>query len=341
MKPMVPAVYMQNIIAFMEGQGISVDTLLHGTGVTQSMLQDPENRIKHALCHKILVKAFSQNTVPGYSLHYASLLKPAQHGFLGHAMMCARTVRESLKILERFAETRGFPLGYRLDEENGGAALDIELTIPVGNMRREYLEWGVTVALSIWSFDEQSDAPKPDLIELEYPEPDYTDVYQHFFDCPIKFGSARNAIHFGTSVLNRQLVNSNAAVRAFCEQRCELILSKFSSSGAMSDRVRTLLLNSPLPFPDAEGVARTLCISNRVLRRRLHEEETSFRALVMEVREHLARRYLSDATLTVEEVSRLLGYAEPPAFSRAFKKWTGLSPDPFRIKQQALKPEVA
>jgi AraC-like DNA-binding protein len=72
-------------------------------------------------------------------------------------------------------------------------------------------------------------------------------------------------------------------------------------------------------------------MSERALRRRLQAEGTSFRILVQDVRRHLARRYLQDGGLTVDEVSRLLGYSEPAAFSRAFKRWTGQSPSACRV----------
>jgi AraC-like DNA-binding protein len=74
-------------------------------------------------------------------------------------------------------------------------------------------------------------------------------------------------------------------------------------------------------------------MSTRALRRRLREEGTSFRILVRQVREQLARRYLREGSLTVDEVSRLLGYSEPAAFSRAFKSWTRRSPSAYRTER--------
>ncbi len=340
MEPLVSITYIRNLVEAMGEQGVEAGALLQGTGVSPMLLLDPDNHITRQACHKVLARAFALNTQPGFSLLYAGRTGPSQHGFLGHAMMCAQTVRESLKLLERFAETRGIPIDYRLAEEGHAARLTMELTIPVGHLRREYLEWGLMIALSAWSFSDQANAPRPTAIELEFDRPDYVSVYRRFFICPVRFNGARNAVFFDAAILDRPLTNSNAAIRAFCEQRCELILSELSTGGTMSDRVRTLLINSPPPFPDAPQIARTLMVSDRVLRRRLNEEGAGFRGLVQEVRERLARRYMRDATLTVKEVSRLLGYTEPPAFSRAFKKWTGLSPDRYRQHHHDAIPEV-
>jgi len=82
--------------------------------------------------------------------------------------------------------------------------------------------------------------------------------------------------------------------------------------------------------PAAETIAEHLHMSVRTLARRLAEEDTSHKALLDELRSDLARRYLSDAGLAISEVAFLLGFSEPSAFHRAFKRWTGQTPRQFR-----------
>ena len=128
---------------------------------------------------------------------------------------------------------------------------------------------------------------------------------------------------------------SNAAVLEFCERRCELLLAGLDGGAGLADRVRNRLLEGPPPFPDAAATARSMHMSERALRRRLQSEGTSFRTLVQEVRRQPASRYLRDGGLTVDEVSRLLGYSEPAAFSRAFKRWAGVRPRVYREEPAA------
>ena len=73
-------------------------------------------------------------------------------------------------------------------------------------------------------------------------------------------------------------------------------------------------------------------MSERTLQRRLKDEGVTFAALVDEVRPDLARMYLADPKLAIFEVAFLLGYSEPSAFNRAFRRWTGTSPSDFRSK---------
>ena len=80
----------------------------------------------------------------------------------------------------------------------------------------------------------------------------------------------------------------------------------------------------------AETVADHLRMSARTLSRRLADEGTSHKAILDELRADLARRYLEDAELAISEVAFLLGFSEPSAFHRAFKRWTGQTPSQFR-----------
>jgi AraC-like DNA-binding protein len=82
-----------------------------------------------------------------------------------------------------------------------------------------------------------------------------------------------------------------------------------------------------------DAVARALGCGRQTLYRRLRDEGTSFEALVEEVRRRLAKRLLRDPKVSVKEVGYRLGFAEPAAFSRAFKRWTGKSPAAWRPAQ--------
>jgi AraC-like DNA-binding protein len=82
--------------------------------------------------------------------------------------------------------------------------------------------------------------------------------------------------------------------------------------------------------PELGAVARALGMSTRTVQRRLRVEGTSFHGVVANVREELARNYLTNHTLTLVQVSVLLGFSEASAFTRAFKRWTGSPPSRWR-----------
>jgi AraC-like DNA-binding protein len=78
------------------------------------------------------------------------------------------------------------------------------------------------------------------------------------------------------------------------------------------------------------SIADALYLSRRTFHRRLLQQNTTFRAILNEVRQKLASQYITDSSLSLNEISFLLGFAEISSFSRAFKRWTGTSPSAFR-----------
>ena len=79
-----------------------------------------------------------------------------------------------------------------------------------------------------------------------------------------------------------------------------------------------------------EEVAKRLNLSARTLRRRLHEQATSYKLILEQVRVELANHYLSTSRLTIGTIGERLGYTEQSSFSYAYKKLTGITPNKFR-----------
>src|SRR5262249_16896150 len=99
------------------------------------------------------------------------------------------------------------------------------------------------------------------------------------------------------------------------------------------DRMRELIAEAlQSGVPTLDQIAKKMATSERTLRRRLEAEGTSFRALLDETRARLARSYVSDRRMPLSEVAFLLGFPEPSAFHRAFKRWTETTPSAWRAR---------
>jgi AraC-like DNA-binding protein len=95
------------------------------------------------------------------------------------------------------------------------------------------------------------------------------------------------------------------------------------------------LLSTPGEFPKLDAIANKLSIGTRTLRRRLKGLGTSYQKILDDVKKELAIEYLQTTTLSVQEISDLLGYSEVTNFRRAFVKWVQLSPYQYRKKIEA------
>lgn len=96
-------------------------------------------------------------------------------------------------------------------------------------------------------------------------------------------------------------------------------------------RVRAALLEGlPSGLATMEDVARKLALSKRTLQRRIEAEGTSYQQILKETRQALAQHYLENTALPAAEISFLLGFDEPNSFYRAFRTWTGRTPESVR-----------
>jgi AraC-like DNA-binding protein len=108
-------------------------------------------------------------------------------------------------------------------------------------------------------------------------------------------------------------------------------LAELPEAAATTQRVRVLASRELSGGePTAEHVASLLHMSRRTLARRLEQEGTSFRSIMDDLRRGLAERYLALDDLGMSEIAVLLGFSDPAAFHRAFRRWCGQSPSEYR-----------
>jgi len=175
--------------------------------------------------------------------------------------------------------------------------------------------------------------PSPKAIRFTHAEPSYRREYDRIFGVRLEFRSSMNAILFGEELLSVRMPPQNQYLFGLLRDRAEVLLEKLEQSKSMRGRVESLLIPI-LATGEAniETIARTLGLSRQTLFRKLKSEGITFEQVLDELRHKLAREYLNGKNVSVNETAYLLGFSDPAAFSRAFKRWTGASPRTMRLK---------
>jgi AraC-like DNA-binding protein len=131
--------------------------------------------------------------------------------------------------------------------------------------------------------------------------------------------------------LDRPLALSNPALRAYFEKQCREAAARFEADAAVTAKVRReLILRMNGPLPSMQDVGRALGLSVRSLHRALESEGTKYNDVVDDVRREFSERYLARPSLSITEVSYLVGFSDTSAFFKAFKRWTGKKPGEYR-----------
>jgi AraC-like DNA-binding protein len=156
--------------------------------------------------------------------------------------------------------------------------------------------------------------------------------HRAFFGAPVRFGAPHTELVFDRATLDLALTSADPNLLAILLPTAEEKRARKATDAPMTDRVRRQL-RSALSNADTQldVLAKRLGMTGRSLQRRLKDEGTSFQALRESTRRDLADQYLGKG-LSFSEIAFLLGFSEPSAFFRAFKRWTGLTP--FERRQQ-------
>lgn len=154
----------------------------------------------------------------------------------------------------------------------------------------------------------------------------------HFFHCPIEFSQPCNWVEFADAALQLPIKRDESELERFLKfAPYHVVIKPLVTDQGIAARIRRLLGDDfRSEMPGFDELAHQLNMSERTLRRRLDREGTSYQRIKDTVRREAAIAYLENPEMTVSDVAELLGFSDPSAFHRSFKRWTGRSPGDYR-----------
>ncbi len=176
-------------------------------------------------------------------------------------------------------------------------------------------------------------------------QPAHVGEYERLFEVPCRFEQPENALVFDRQALDRQLQGAFPALHqqaaALVEQRIysgrQAQAEQAASPTTLHGQIEQLLTQRPeLMAGGIDAVAAELGLHLRTLQRRLKDEQHVYADIQAQVREQLARRWLSEGRIDIETIALRLGYSDRRAFTNAFKRWTGRPPSQFRDDARGL-----
>ncbi|MBW2242827.1 MAG: AraC family transcriptional regulator ligand-binding domain-containing protein, partial [Deltaproteobacteria bacterium] len=265
-RAIVPIVYSAEFVALLAEEGVSAGDVLRGTGITRRRLRDADDLITHPQQLRVYENALALSPKPGLGFRLGARFKPGHHGVLGHAILCAESGRDVLRIVGHYSRIRGFLLDFRFREEGGVAILSAHEILPLGPIHQ------VAVEELLAMFGSRRSGARsfvqPTEIRIDYRAPAHRARYEALYDCPIRFGSDALEFRFFGKALDVPREMSNAEMVRICEERCQAILERLGSGGHIVDRVRSHLVAPPRGF-ELDAVASRMAMTPRTLRRRL------------------------------------------------------------------------
>ena len=317
------------LLGYVKSRGHDTAAFLRDQGVDPELLRDPEARLPQTIATRLWLAAGELTQDSNLGIRVAEGIQPGALGALGYALRTSETLGMSFQRLCRYHRLLHDAADVKLAVHPDRAVLSHYLFIPGGPVRpiSEYVLAGWLL------FSRQSTGVHwtPLEVRFPHPQPDDTSELRRLFGCTMKFGHDRSELIFSRDLLEKPLLKADPNLQAILEAQVVAMVAKLPKGEAATDAVRRYVAGELCNGePKLEHIAPRLHMSPRTLHRRLEQEGTNFRQVLTEVRRELATRHLMERQLPVGEIAFLLGFSEPSAFHRAFKRWTGLAPLAYR-----------
>lgn len=332
-EPTVGAGYARGLLEFAARKGAGRRDLAARAGIALADLADQDARIPFARYVALMRAAKDLTGDPALALHYGEHVDIAEVSIIGLIGQASATTAEAFAQLNRFV-----PLVVETDNEGGGARFRIALErggvwmVDNRTHPNDFPELTETAFAQIVCAPRRiTEGPRLKAVHVTHPAPAYAAEYERIFQAPVTFGADWNAIQFHETWLTRQVQHLPRYAFGVLSDRAEALLRELESSKSVRGRVEGLLLPSLHAGPPSmDAVAAKLGVSRQTLFRRLKAEGVTFEQVLDQLRRRLAVDYLQGRRVSVNETAYLVGFSDPAAFSRAFKRWTGMSPRAMR-----------
>jgi AraC-like DNA-binding protein len=171
--------------------------------------------------------------------------------------------------------------------------------------------------------------------EFIHGRPNAKVAYPDYLACPVKFHAEWDALIFDAAMMRLPVIGADNKLFRVLERACQKILGPAPKKQDIVHDVRELVIDRVAKGgTNFDDVARELNMSSKTLERRLAARGTTFSSLLDDIRNGLAKRYLSDTDLRLDQIAYLTGYSEPAPLVRAFRRWTRTTPMQFRAKHR-------
>jgi AraC-like DNA-binding protein len=330
-EPTIAAGFVRGLFAFARSKGADPARLLEGAGLTARDLEDQDARLPVSRYARLMKTAQALTGDPALALHFGEAVNLAEISIVGLLGNASETVEDAFVQLNRYSRllTDSNHPGdrYLLDRTGGQVWLVDPRPSPMGFP--EHIE--TTFSSMVHGLKDFGMRDFILAVEVTHPDPGYASEYERVLGGPVTFDATRNAMRLDPVWTSHRVAQLPRYVFGVLSERADALLEKLDSAKTTEGRVAATLL--PVLHTGEAGmdyVAAKLGLSRPTLHRRLKAEGVTFEKVLDGLRRRMALDYLSARKVSVNETAYLVGFSDPAAFSRAFKRWTGKSPSEVR-----------
>ncbi|MBC8000375.1 MAG: AraC family transcriptional regulator [Leptolyngbya sp.] len=325
----------RNSLHYAAAQGIDPKQLCQAIDLDPALLDQPDSRVTGATSRALWHAMVEQTGDRDVGLHIGERFNLAALGIVGYVLFNCQTFGQVIDKLSRYMCLFSQGVSLHITCLPGEVVCDWEVVSHVKNYLLEEPRQAIEVTMSgllTVARTLTGRSLRPLAASFQHTCPPDISEHQRIFGTSVQFSQPQNRIVLEAACLDWAVVSANASLLSMFEQHAESMLANLNQADTYTYQVIreiTQLLRGDVPT--IETVAQRLLTSVRNLQRSLQAESTTYQQLLDDTRKELAVRYLQQPHTSIHDVAFLLGFSEPSAFHRAFKRWTGQTPREYRF----------
>jgi AraC-like DNA-binding protein len=314
--------------------------LLKSAGLSERDVDNRQRRISALAQGKLLEAAADALADSALGLHLAKQTNPREAGLLYYVASAAKNLGEALALFERYFRIVNEAVRLKLRRASKGLVVEISFVGVPRHQVQQNADFGIAIILRALR-EVVGRNIRPTKVAFAVVCHSDRREFERFYGCPVAFGAPSDQLIFSNETLALPLITEDRYLLETLGPICEAAARERDTPKGTLRTIVENELERLLPHGKMQKriVAKTLGLSARTLSRRLADEGTTYEEVVDQLRRSLALRYLTEPTLSLSQISWLLGYEGSTSFNHAFRRWTGRSPSAMRQEKRHTGPQ--
>lgn len=328
-QPTTIAGYSLAIAKALDYYGVDSGRIFRAAGVPQAVSNDPLVRLPVATLTRLYRMCVDVTHDPYFGLTVAKFIHISNLHAFGYALASSSNLMDFCRRMQRYFRLVSQTVVTTLTESGDEVSLSFKLLVEVSAETEDALLGFIVLSMR----QLQNPAFNPLRVQVHHAMPPQGGApYEKLFRAPVAFDQPDVTLVFKAADLMQPLIGSCPELAQFNDNIATSYLARLDKQDVVANVRQKIVEFLPNGDCTRDKVAQALCMSPTNLHLKLSQRDTSFHDLLDDTRKELARSYMQQSSRAITEIAFTLGFTDTSNFTRAFKRWTGVSPTAFRQK---------